>query len=351
MKEVIAVFDIGKTNKKCFLFDKKFQVVYQDYQQFGELVDEDGFPCDDLEAIKSWLFNNLDKLAQSDEYLVKGINFSSYGASFVHIDRFGTVLTPLYNYLKPLPDFIKEKFYNLYGPETSFAIETASPPSDMLNSGMQLYWLRHTQPEVFHRIRYSLHLPQYLSYLITGIPVSEPTSIGCHTALWDYKRANYHHWVYDEGIDYHLPFSIPTATRITTQWNGRRIRVGVGIHDSSSALLPYLLSHKKPFLLVSTGTWSVTLNPFASDTFTQSDLDQNCLFYQTIQGNPVRASKLFLGHEHKKQVEYLSRLLTRNMEHTETRASTKIAINGWQPSKIIASIFGFPGLETFGNPI
>ena len=27
------------------------------------------------------------------------------------------------------------------------------------------------------------------------------TSIGCHTALWDYKKQDYHTWVKDEGID------------------------------------------------------------------------------------------------------------------------------------------------------
>ena len=58
----------------------------------------------------------------------------------------------------------------------------------MLNSGLQLYWLKKTKPEVFKKIKYSLHLPQYLSYIFTGIPLSEYTSIGCHTALWDYEK-------------------------------------------------------------------------------------------------------------------------------------------------------------------
>ena len=43
MKEVIAIFDIGKTNKKLLLFDQSFQLVSQEEQHFDEIADEDGF--------------------------------------------------------------------------------------------------------------------------------------------------------------------------------------------------------------------------------------------------------------------------------------------------------------------
>ena len=41
-KTVTAVFDIGKTNEKFFLFDDEFQEVYREYVQFDEITDEDG---------------------------------------------------------------------------------------------------------------------------------------------------------------------------------------------------------------------------------------------------------------------------------------------------------------------
>ena len=44
MKEIIAVFDIGKTNKKIFLFDKNFNIVFENSVRFEEIVDDDGFP-------------------------------------------------------------------------------------------------------------------------------------------------------------------------------------------------------------------------------------------------------------------------------------------------------------------
>ena len=83
------------------------------------------------------------------------------------------------------------------------------------------------------------------------------------------------------------------------------MKIGVGIHDSSSALLPYIRADKKPFLLISTGTWSITLNPFSNETLSEEDLQNDCLNYMQIDGKPVKASRLFLGNEYKIQVDKL----------------------------------------------
>jgi len=40
------------------------------------------------------------------------------------------------------------------------------------------------------------------------------------------------------------------------------MKMGFGVHDSSAALIPYLKAQKNPFLLISTGTWSISINPF-----------------------------------------------------------------------------------------
>ena len=54
-QDVIAIFDIGKTNKKFLLFDADLKLVHQDEQKFAEIMDEDGFPCDDMDKIESWM--------------------------------------------------------------------------------------------------------------------------------------------------------------------------------------------------------------------------------------------------------------------------------------------------------
>lgn len=304
-KKVTAVFDIGKTNKKFFLFDKNYQEVFRDYTNLPLTEDEDGYPTEDIEQLMQWMKTTFHSILESEEYEVKAINFSTYGASFVHIDHEGNVLTPLYNYTKPIEKEITDEFYAKYGGELKIARDTASPQSGFLNSGMQLYWLKKKYPETFAKIKYSLHLPQYLSFMFTGIPVTEYTSIGCHTNLWDFDKADYHDWVYAEGIDRLFGPIVPTDASINTVYNGKKIKIGVGIHDSSSALLPYILSKNNPFLLLSTGTWSISLNPFNEQSLSEEDIKNNCLNYLRVDGKRVKASRFFMGNEYRLQVQKL----------------------------------------------
>ena len=306
-QKVTAVFDIGKTNKKFFLFDKDFKEVHKEYISFEEIQDEDGHPTENLPALKKWLKEVFNRILEKKEFNVKAINFSTYGASFVHIDRNGKPLTPLYNYTKALPEEIVTSFFEKHGPKEEFLKTTGCADLSMLNSGLQLFWLKHSKPEVFKKIKYSLHLPQYLSHVFTGIPLSEYTSIGCHTALWDYSKKDYHNWVYEEEIDKILPPIVSTETSINMNYNGNRIKIGVGIHDSSAALLPYVRSIKKKFVLISTGTWSITFNPFTEKPISTEVNDSDVINYMRINGKPVKASRLFLGNEYKVQVEKLNK--------------------------------------------
>jgi len=303
--KVSAVFDIGKTNKKFFLFDQKYQEVFKEYVRFDPITDDDGDECENLEVIEEWMRELFRKISRKKKYKIQTLNFSAYGASFVHIGADGKPVAPLYNYLKPIPEDFFKSLYDQYGGQLNVCRQTASPALGFLNSGLQLYWLKHQRPEVFKKIKWSLHLPQYLSYLFTENPVSDFTSIGCHTTLWDFEQHDYHQWVYQEGIDKILAPVVNTGSAANREFHGRNLKVGVGIHDSSAALLPYIRSDHKPFLLVSTGTWSIALNGFSRDPLSDEDLAHDCLNYMRINGSPVRSCRLFLGNEYRAQVGHL----------------------------------------------
>lgn len=308
---VTAIFDIGKTNKKFFLFDSDLNEVFHDYCKMEPINDDDGFPCDDLHALTKWIQRIVSDLASSSEYILKAINFSTYGATLVHLDESGQPATPLYNYLKPFPEEAHEDFINKYGGESNDR-ETASPFLGMLNSGLQLYWLKHYKPEAFARVHTTLHFPQYLSYLFTGRLVSEPTSIGCHTRLWDFEKNQYHAWLKEENLLSLFPPIVPTTRTYAITINNKVVNVGVGVHDSSAALTSYYQRSTDPFLLVSTGTWSITLNPFTEDVLSAEDLSRDCLNFLNINGKPVRASRLFLGHELDHQLAILNNVFGTN---------------------------------------
>jgi sugar (pentulose or hexulose) kinase len=301
---VVAIFDIGKTNKKVFLFNENYQIVWEKSVILPETVDEDGFPCEDIDELRSWVLDRLSEVKALKEYVLKAINFSTYGASFVYVDEEGNALTPLYNYLKSYPEVLKRAFYKKYKGEEKFAVKTASPVLGSLNSGMQIYRLKVENPEVFDKVKYCLHLPQYLSSLLTGQYFSDITSIGCHTNLWNFKKMKYHKWVTKENIIEKIP---PLHyAEDTIQLPESDIAVGVGLHDSSSAIIPYTINFTEPFVLLSTGTWSISLNPFNDTPLIFEELQSDCLCYLQYKEKPVKAARLFSGNEHEIQTKQLA---------------------------------------------
>lgn len=306
-----AVFDIGKTNKKFLLFDQELNVIHLSSVEFEETIDDDGFPCDDLDALTNWIRETLSVAATTHRKPGIGrVNFSTYGASLVHVGADGRPVAPLYNYLKPYPPHLIERFHELYGGAHGFATATASPSWGMLNSGLQLYWLKEEKREVFDEVRWSLHLPQYCSYLLTGHAHDESTSLGCHTGMWDFQRAGYHAWLDRERVSTVLP-KLSSSTTLypverATDELPLSLKIGAGVHDSSSALYPYLRAFDVPFLFVSTGTWVVTMNPFAEESLSGDELDRGALCYLTPDRNPVKSVRLFLGAEHALQVDRIA---------------------------------------------
>lgn len=312
---VIAIFDIGKTNKKFFLIDEYYKIVLERTANFKETVDDDGDPCEDIDLLTNWVKQSLADILALKKFEIKALNFSTYGASFVHIDHDGKVAAPLCNYLKAYPDELKDEFYAKYGGESAVSRETASPVLGNLNSGMQLYRIKYRKPELFKNLKFSLHLPQYLTYLVTGKYFSDITSIGCHTQLWDFVKNDYHNWVYKEGIDKILAPIFPSDDSMTVVNGKHEFQVGSGLHDSSSALIPYLASFSEPFILISTGTWCISLNPFNNNALTADELNKDCLCYMEYHGRPVKASRLFAGNEHEQQSKRIAEHFGKPLDH------------------------------------
>ncbi len=104
----IAIYDVGKTNKKLILFDEQYKVVYEESIQLAEIKDEDGFSCEDVVALTTWVKNTFAQINNDPRFEIKAVNFSGYGASFVYLDENKNVIPPLYNYLKPFPPAFKK---------------------------------------------------------------------------------------------------------------------------------------------------------------------------------------------------------------------------------------------------
>lgn len=294
-QKVILVFDIGKTNKKILLFNEQYEIVFEKSTSFEQITDEDGFETENVNALRDWIVSAFEAIQADARFELRAVNVSAYGASFVYIDENGLPIMPLYNYLKPYPIAIAEKFNKSFGPIKNLALQTASPDLGSLNAGLQVYRVKQEQFEKFAKIKWALHLPQFACYVLSRFACSDMTSIGCHTMLWDFKLNNYASWVIKEQINTKLA-PIESLDYVT---HLQEVQIGIGIHDSSAALIPYLKSFKEPFLLLSTGTWSISLQPFNEEPLNIDELEQDCLCYINYQGRPVKAARYFAGKLHE----------------------------------------------------
>ena len=159
MTDCIAIIDIGKTNKKILLFDASYNVIYRKSIRFQELVDDDGFPCDDIDTIEKWIFSEIKSVQEQGIYNIKAINFSTHGATVVYLDKNGERVAPVYNYLKTLEDIDFKSLYDKCGGVDHFSRQTASPAYGMLNSGMQMYWLKYKKPQYWKKSSTCTSLP------------------------------------------------------------------------------------------------------------------------------------------------------------------------------------------------
>jgi len=342
-KKVIAIFDIGRTNKKILLFNEDLKIAYQQEKEFETAFDEDGFECDDLDLIEAWIKSSLSELIANSKFDIVGVNFCTYGASLVFLDEQENRLTPLYNYLKKIPDTIYSSLFQKYGGKVEFCRKTASPSLGLfLNAGVQLLWLKQQRPEVFKKLKWILHFPQFLSFLLTGKVYAESTSIGCHTFMWDFDDNCYHQWLNDAGIS--MPDPISNSYSIPIEFSEKEMEVGIGIHDSSSALVPYFHVSKNKFILISTGTWCIIMNPFNHSPLTKNELKNGCLAYLNIDQQPIKSSRFFLGHIHDVNLKRLREWFTLDEEHTKDISANETLLKSYFEGKRQAAKFFTDGI-------
>ncbi|MBO9593990.1 MAG: carbohydrate kinase [Niabella sp.] len=360
---VIAVFDIGKTNKKLLVFDERYQIIKEEIVVFDEITDDDGFPCENLDALVHWMLTHFQQLKASPVYRLRAVNFTTYGASLVYVDAVGKRVGALYNYLKPYPGDLLKIFTEQTG-NAAFVQDTCSPLMGHLNAGMQLFWFKHRKPQLYAQVTTVLHFPQYLSFLLTGRKVAEITHVGCHSAMWNFRKQQYHAWLKAEGLLDKLGALtpgdnvVPVQNEVTGEW----IAIGTGLHDSSAAMIPYLQCFTVPFMILSTGTWSISLNPFNSRLPGAAALASGGLSYLTFQGKPVRVSMLFAGNDHEQQVRRIARHFNIPADFYKTVAADPVLLDQcWKEAAgggavrsysgtAIPCLFGQRALDMFKTP-
>lgn len=310
----VIVLDIGKTNKKLFVYDDRLRCLNPDEPAavFPQ-VERDGLLTDDMASIFDWMLTALGRAARRFKQ-VRCISVSTHGATIALLGRResrvfkgdGGLVFPIVSYEQEMSAEEDEAFYrDLRLTPAQMQARTGTPRLGwLLNHGKQVYWLQRRFPERFARVTDVLMFPQYLSYLLTGRKAAEPTYLGCHGYLLDIGGRRYSIVARRLGLLDKLPplpFRHPweplgTVTEAIAAKTGlpRDCIVTVGVHDSNAALVPYFVKGFRRFVVQDSGTWVVTMSPCSEARFAKEELGKEVFFNRSIHGDPVKTT-IFRG--------------------------------------------------------
>jgi sugar (pentulose or hexulose) kinase len=180
--------------------------------------------------------------------------------------------------------------------------ETGSPRLPVgLNLGAQVFWLSQKFPAEFRRVRHVLTLPQYWAFRLSGVAVSEATSLGCHTDLWNPWEGRFSSLVPRMGWEGLFPPVrkaadvlgpvLPSVARATGLAAGTPVLCG--IHDSNASLVPHL--GEAPCGVLSTGTWMIVMA--LGGRAVELDASRDVLVNVNALGQPVPTARFMGGRE------------------------------------------------------
>ncbi len=301
--EATIVLDIGKTNAKLALVDAETRAIIDIRTTANEVVRDGLYPHFDTDGLWSWIVAGLKDFAARAE--VRCISTTTHGAAIAILGPDGLVL-PILDYEYAGPDSVAEAYRPLRG---AFW-ETLSPDlPGGLNAGRQIYWLEETFPSAFGRAKAILFYPQYWVWRLSGALVSEPTSLGCHSDLWNPEAGTFSRLAEDRGWARLIPAQVhpwDTAGTIRPALAASTglpadCRVVAGIHDSNASLLPHILRRRAPFTVLSSGTWLIF---FAiGGSMAHLDPARDCLANVDAFGRPVPSARFMAGREFERLTE------------------------------------------------
>jgi sugar (pentulose or hexulose) kinase len=185
----------------------------------------------------------------------------------------------------------------------------------MINPAKGIFFAQQTYPKEFKDTAHLLMYPQYWGYRFTGKIGAEGTYMGCHGYLWDQSENRLSSVADGLGVSSLMPPKVNrswdilgTITPDVARKTGlaHAVIVTMGIHDSNSSLLPHFAKKGETgFLLNSTGTWCVSMNPVEKYGFAPDELGKAVFFNISAFGKPVKTA-IFLGGQ---EFETWSRVL------------------------------------------
>lgn len=258
-----------------------------------------GYAALDTAQVGRWLLETLGHFA---DHPVEAIIPVAHGAAIAGIrDGTAAFIPPDYEWDLPVAALAAYR-----GQRDPFPITGSPALPGGLNLGAQLH---HLESAGLLAGTTLMPYPQYWAWLLSGEPVSEVSSLGCHTDLWSPEAGEFSPLARARGWDRQfapiarageiigtLRADLARATGLSPA-----TRIHAGLHDSNAALLavrghPALAGHDATAL--STGTWFIAMrSPLARVDAGLLPEDRDCLVNVDVAGQPLPSARFMGGRE------------------------------------------------------
>ncbi len=298
--DLLGVIDIGKTHARLFTAESGQGVLSTSRYTIRGAIESPIIRELDVRGIESWLIETLRSHPQRDR--IGAIVPIAHGAAAVLIDAEGNVLLA--------PDYEDARFDEVaeaYRPLRDPFHLTYSPFLPLgLNLGRQLFYLKSRAPEVLARTHQLLLYPQFWAWRLSSTAASEVTSLACHSDLWHplarcpsdlAAKQRWTAWIPSLRAASEV---LGTISGTMTEKTGLNTdcRILTGLHDSNASFLAHLANRReRPFVLISSGTWTILMARGVDPTRIREHLDM--LINIDATGTPVATARFMGGREYE----------------------------------------------------
>ncbi len=292
----IAVVDVGYTNTKIALFsadgellaERKAVSLHKPAPPYRHIDPEP------MVALCRTALPELDALLPVDAIVP-----AAHGAAMACLDAAGHLALPVMDYTSEPPKEIVADYEKIM-PGFEEALCPLLPMA--LTHGLQVYWQQRGWPADFAKVATLLPWIQYVGFRLSGVPVTEISSMACQTHLLDIRAQAPSSTARQLGWDRLFPRMAKAWETIGTlqpEFRGASFRgegrVLGGVHDSTANFMRYVCAGLDRFTLVSTGTWSISFDPSTSVDVLDPARDTNT--NTDVLGRNVCCSRFFGGKE------------------------------------------------------
>jgi len=302
--KAIAVFDVGKTNKKLLIYDHDLTLLDSSSEQF-DAVESGGLFVESTDEAFAWLQGALAQAAKHHD--IGCISVAAHGAACACLDASGEPVLPVFSYTSDPGEEFHREFYAEFSDPKTLQRQTFTPDMPGLSSmAKTLSLIKTRHPKEFQKIKTILPLPQYYGFLMTGVAGLENTYPANHTYLWDFGKNDWSDVARKLGVAGLFPTPVKkpwdVLGTISPDFSKRTglspdVIVSLGIHDSNAALLPYLIATEDDFVLNSTGSVCVAMHPAESIGLTDDELGKMVFYNLSAYGCPVKTAIFVAGME------------------------------------------------------